>query len=305
MLALLKESIRGPKFSTLLAQQNKRRLYRKASSLLNPILEFEHTTPRDRRDVLTRDSMGFLYWLPSQTLVTNIEEKRPVFQSEYLQLRYLRIGTDRRRMVMDDIFCHLQISDHTLIRILERGATMRRPLELVNGGIRDLLKQTIAFIYFFKTTNIKVYPRALFNFREGAILTKWSAIAESTEQEGRTFNFRLQGDSSGFRSSSLPLESLFQADIPNGNIGYDIMDLSTYVGPYEMSGEQNTISRQLRDIFTDESENLDKLLNLVIAPESLPLNSLSMLRNIGKRLEQVCSTKTWQIATSHNLLMSG
>jgi hypothetical protein len=192
---------------------------------------FNHILNRSRMEdngpVLDVSSQ-FVWDFKEMACIDKLASQEERFE-KFLELHNINYAIGKRKLYVDVISSHIIVNQHTLYRMLQRGAVGRDPIALLTNSISDWGKYATLFMisgkYFskFKGSNV-IIP-----FSGGAILgkigfTKYCISEEGWNQQSiRFFNSITHGG-----IQSIPHKSSL-SDVMDGVEGHVTLQMATWI----------------------------------------------------------------------------
>lgn len=291
---------RNGKIPASMAASAKRRALLRAKDALAPVASYSFKTPIDEEATVAKPADGFLYWLMSHQLVFDGIENEQSYEGHYLELRMHRYMADRRRLLFDDYFCNIMLGQHTLTRMLERGEVSDEPLAAISDNIEDILVFTSLMCMTYAKFHSSLYPQVLIPFGKGAFLAKVVSVNEALSG-GYHLRFRVQMGEHGITTSLPPFPAYFTLN-QDYRQTTKLIYISSYIGPYEMSVEQQWVVDSLLELMEHERQNLYSYRNLIIASDAMDMPAARLLPTVIEKMKKICSDDRWGYATAKRAL---
>ncbi len=184
------------------------------------------------------------------------------FEEEGLEFRFGRYLVDRKRVIMDDFSCNITISDHTLMRLIQRKACAREPIAFLNGQMSSILPYVPIYLGAAVLTNSSV--GMMLPMPDGLLMGVFT-ISRQPEAVGMHFRRRIGSWSTGSGLVPSPVPNAFPAE---GDVETMVsMRISTYISLPMMSPDQLWCRAALMALSRDNQPLHDDLLATLIAPE--------------------------------------
>lgn len=296
------------KMSNTAANKARVLLHKQALSYLDPIKPFHTKLFLTEGDTKASEVDGFFYWHPSPAVVNNILKDKQSFIGEFVELRCMRIGSNRRRLIIDDLFCHFITSEHCLMRMLERGVQAHRPLQELTNNFDTVIPTAIMFAIAFNTKNYGRYPHVLIPYHDGILLCRLSMF-DIEGDNSRWFRWRGISDRDYTKGVDYPVESFFTHTqrLPGGGTkeGAVTVYAATFIPHHQMTTEQIWAKMQIDRLIEEEQDYFSSYLKMVYMLEDLDAKLPPHLNELKAKMGKITSNPRWTIATSANLLQAG
>lgn len=290
------------KFSTSLATKLQRRLILEAKKHIKEFEPFDSRVLLYEDDPKPSDVHGFFYWHPSPVQVTDLKNDKDSYIGDFVELRCMRFSSNRRRLLVDDMFCHFTIGEHCLVRMLERDIAVRRPLEHFTKQFQTVIPTAVMFNMAFSSRVHGKYPQVLIPYENGVLLCKLNMF-DIEGDNARWHQWRAVADQTHTKTDKFPLESLFTYEA-KGRKGAVAIYAATYIPHHQMTTEQIWAKIQMDKLVAEERQYFPAYMKLVYQLDGLdPLSArIPILQN---RIRTITDNSRWTIATSAALLQNG
>lgn len=247
------------------------------------------------------DVTSFYHWRPLDYDVMPYDGQENAHHQKAFELRAADIAIDRKRIVWDDYPANAIIGEHTLYRLLERGATPSQPLLYVKETMPNWYPLAMLILSYHATVGLKKHqgflpvPGGAFLFR--VVLTPFDEDGEYPSLFGRR---RIYLSRSKRFVDRVPFTSTF--DLPDEN-GYLSIQLSTYINSERFRLSQEVVYDQLQEFcrkyekilyyypYLSNRQVIRKIENFEVA----------RVQQLGQDLNSIVTSKEWSNACSWTL----
>jgi hypothetical protein len=274
-----------------------------SSQLKARLNSFNHQTVRGRMDengpVLDVNS-SFVWDFKEMSCSDSKEFQGERFE-KFLELQNINYAVGKRKFYIDVISSHIIVNQHTLYRMLQRGAVSRDPIKLLTNSLPDWGRYTTLFMlcgkYFpsYKGSNV------LIPFNGGALLgkigfTKYAISAEGWNQQCiRFFNSITHGD-----IRTAPCDSAL-SHVMDGDPGHITLQIATWISDEMFRDEQAWAHRRIQEFAIKHQRVLEVSENLIYRRLALPKDkktgvSVSEFTSFKDDLREIYLDPRWTIA---------
>lgn len=251
--------------------------------------EFYSFGPRDERIVLidhkVSDVHGAFYWLPSQKenfgLSNQVLSSEPDYIETTMDLRYHRFSVDRRRIIYDNSYCNLSVSEHCLFRLLDREAVVSEPLKRISDMHMDLMALCFIMQHGHMLTDGN-NRTVLIPFGDGLFVGRVVFMMDTVHGDHSDKNaFRYQINQRGYRITKTHTNRYLTHETSQGATGELGLQLITYIDRSIMETNQLWVHNQLTSFISRHRNDLDWIALCLCSPESITSHQSFVSRDDG------------------------
>lgn len=181
----------------------------------------------------------------------NAESNR---REKFLELRSLYFGISKRKFILDSMSCFIVVNQHTLYRMLQRGAISRNPLALLSEKLDDWANYAAMFMLSHKYLGNHIGNKVFIPFCGGALLGKIAITENASTDEGfNRHRLRIVDSIQSGHVGTIPRFNVLEED-SNGTKGNITLQISTWIPNDFFHGEQDWAEDQIRKFTTKHAD---------------------------------------------------
>ena len=227
---------------------------------------FGHTTSRARMEVTggKMDIESYFAWDLKELNLTDVKGAGAASRSEnFLELRHLNFAVGKKKLILDVLNCFVLVNQHTLYRMVQRGAVAREPLGLLSDRVDDWMGYAAMFLLSHKYLGNHLGNTVFIPFCGGALLGQM-AFTEScfTDQGWDRHKLRFFDSINKGKIDTSPFESALQ-DTFEGKEGNVTLQITTWIPDQYYHGEQEWAEAQIQKIAKNHSYLFNYCINTI------------------------------------------
>ena len=238
---------------------------------------------------------SFYYWFPTAADIMSMTSD-DTYEDNLLVLRHCKLAVDRKRTIYDEYDAGITVNQHTLMRMIERGAAVDFPLDVLNRQFATWYPLATAILVCQAWR--QEGNQALIPIADGAILTRTTFAHHSIDPLGVNLGRRRAiGDRQGFRMANAPLVPMIDHKLDDKE-GTPLLHMSTYVARLQLSSDQWWVYTQLSKLRDDFKDILALHPFIIHSTQFLsPLGPFKdQLVDFASRIGKILDSQQWQRA---------
>lgn len=231
-----------------LTDQEVKRVRRSIISETNQRLAaFNHRQVRGRMEPQggMMDIDSFLAWNVTEFVVTDQRDESLRRREKFLELRNLNFAVGKKKIIVDSLSCFVYVNQHTLYRLIQRGAIAKDPIRTLTETIDEWAGYAAMFLMISKHSGRYTGRNVLIPFCGGALLAKIAITIPKNELEVNGQSLRFFDSMLGAALDESPYEPAFAFD-KNGQVGCLTLQISTWIPNEIYSLEQEWSHYQIQ-----------------------------------------------------------
>lgn len=224
---------------------------------------FAHSQSRARMEEKggKMDIDGSFAWDFKELGLTDVQNAELSRREKFLELRRLNFAIGKRKLIADVINCFVLINQHTLYRMLQRGATNREPLSLLASQFEDWAGFAAMFMLSHKFMGDRVGQNVFIPFCGGALLGKMAFTEDShTEQGWDRHRLRFFDSICRGQIGTAPFEKMLDNEF-QGKTGSVTLQITTWIPDDYYHMEQDWAQAQMLKFAKDHKDVFDYCIN--------------------------------------------
>lgn len=236
-----------------------------------------------------------LYWDVQEHEIVYPNEEETSFEEETVDLRFIRVIADRKRVILDDYAIPVSLSLHALGRMSERKFNVETPLRAFSQEIHNWLP--LSFAYLFAAMHLKKIFGVGIPLGQGFVLGSVVAqnltmLMDGQEVPNYALSRRIRDDNRGIYLADLPRHDFFQIE-PKKSI---FLRMSTYVSEKMLSWEQEWARDRLQTIMDRHQACMPLITQMIIEGKPFGEDETQGIKNFLMEFISLIQDDVWNDA---------
>lgn len=240
----------------------------------------------------TSKQVNALYWEANEHHLSDVRSPEKTFDDQTVDLRFIRLCADRKRVILDDAAVPISISEHALGRMSERGYNVETPLAQLSGELSSWLP--LSFAYLFVGMHLKrVFGMAIpvgDGFLLGSVIGQ--TVTKTPETKGWMLTRRSILDNRGFHVTEPPRHDFFKI----GEESSIILRLNTFISGKQLKWEQEWARDRLLAIMDKHQAIMPLVTEMIIEGRIMDLDIIEGVKGLLVDLIVLIEDDVWEDA---------
>ena len=239
----------------------------------------------------TSKQVNALYWEANEHHLSDTRSPVKKFDDQTVDLPFIRLCADRKRVILDDIAVPISVSEHALSRMSERGYNVETPLAQLSSELDAWLP--LSFAYLFVGMHLKRVFGMAIPVGDGFILGSVIGQTMSKKPEGGwMLTRRSVVDNRGFHVTEPPRHDFFKI----GEESSIILRLNTFISGKQLKWEQEWARDRLLAIMAKHQAIMPVVTEMIIEGRIMDLDVIEGVKGLLVDLIVLIEDDVWEDA---------